>query len=72
MKFHALEKIETVLEAKASEELQKEIDCSYEYSLRLSDILNAINQLGDYTVPIQITPATQPEQHYTGYYTDLI
>lgn len=54
-----------------NQELQKEIDCSYEYSLRLSDILNAINQLGDYTVPIQITPATQPEQHYTGYYTDL-
>lgn len=49
----------------------KEIDCSYKTSWYLSEILNKINTLSNYSVPILDESRGFHQQDYTGKYTDL-
>lgn len=51
-------------------EVPKEIDCTYSHTYYLSEILDEINRLSDYTVPIsKYDEVTHSD--YTGTYTDL-
>lgn len=71
MDFFYMEDLITLIEyCINSNNLPKEIDCSYKNTYSLKDISDIINTLSDYKVPIKIFNEVEGVK-YTGNFTDL-